>query len=68
MDMGNGVNKVYTEKEIENIIANSFNAGVCYGAALTICQDKYPDETVMNVARVLMDSAMPGFRQKYKGR
>lgn len=54
--------KTYTQKEIENIIENSFNTGVCYGASLAICQDKYPDETVMNVARDLMDSAMPGFK------
>lgn len=66
--MDNDVGETYSKKEIENIIANSFNAGVCYGAALTICQDKYPNETVMNVARDLMDSAMPGFKRKYKGR
>lgn len=62
--MDNDVGGTYSKKEIENIIANSFNAGVCYGAALTICQDKYPNETVMNVARVLMDR----FKRKYKGR
>lgn len=66
--MDNDVGGTYSKKEIENIIANSFNAGVCYGAALTICQDKYPNETVMNVARDLMDGAMPRFRRKYKGR
>jgi len=66
--MDNDVGGTYSKKEIENIIANSFNAGVCYGAALTICQDKYPNETVMNVTRDLMDSAMPGFKRKYKGR
>lgn len=66
--MDNDVGGTYSKKEIENIIANSFNAGVCYGAALTICQDKYPNETVMNVARDLMDSTMPGFKRKYKGR
>ena len=66
--MDNDVGGTYSKKEIENIIENSFNAGVCYGAALTICQDKYPNETVMNVAIDLMDSAMPGFKRKYKGR
>ena len=66
--MDNDVGGTYSKKKIENIIANSFNAGVCYGAALTICQDKYPNETVMNVARDLMDSAMLGFKRKYKGR
>lgn len=55
--------KTYTQKEIENIISNSFNAGVCYGAAVAICQDKYPNETVMNVARCLMDSTMPRFKR-----
>lgn len=66
--MDNDVGRIYSQKEIENIIANSFNAGVCYGASMAILQDKYPNETVMNVARVLMDSAMSEFRQKYKGR
>lgn len=58
--------KTYTQIEIENIMSNSFTAGICYGASMAILQDKYPNETVMDVARALMDGAMPGFRQKAK--
>lgn len=63
MDMSEDV-KSYTQKEIENIMTNSFSAGVCYGASMAICQDKYPNETVMDIAKILMDSAMPGFRRR----
>lgn len=61
--MGENIDKnTYTQKEIENIITNSFNCGMCYGMAKIILQDNYDEGIIINASRELMESAMPSFR------